>query len=150
MSQTKRVSIAQEFCHCEAGTKTHLAKAAKAGHDAHDICGHFLFTYTTDLIYSISKSMITHEMHRKSIICTRISSFRVLTKTHHCNCCRHNPTMTLSSQTAIFFRLSVQTSSIYIQEYNNTLAKQKEQHLHKNFVISCSHKNSPLQLSLPP
>jgi hypothetical protein len=49
-------------------------RAAMARHDAQDICSHFLLAYRADLIYSISKSMRTHEMYKKSIICTRISS----------------------------------------------------------------------------
>jgi hypothetical protein len=44
--------------------------------------------------------------------------------------------MMLSSQMAIFSWQSVHTSSTYKQEYNRTLAKQKEHHLHKNFVIA--------------
>jgi hypothetical protein len=49
-------------------------RAAMARNDAQDICSHFLLAYKADLIYSISKSMRTHEMHKKSIICTRILS----------------------------------------------------------------------------
>jgi hypothetical protein len=51
-----------------------------------------------------------HHLHKNFVIAWGA------TKTHHWNS-RSKPTMTLSSQTAIFFQLSVQTSCMVIWEY---------------------------------
>jgi hypothetical protein len=53
MSKTKRASVAQEFCHCVAGTKTHLPKGRMADRDAQDIAAisFWLTVHTSSIVY---------------------------------------------------------------------------------------------------
>jgi hypothetical protein len=76
----------------------------------HTYC-HFLLAINTDLICSISESMIKHEPDKKSITCTRILSLRG----GHKNSPTEGPqwpAMMLRTYAAISFWLTIQTSSI--------------------------------------
>jgi hypothetical protein len=74
----ERELFAQGFCHCKGSTSKNspLEWPSKADHDAVDTNGHFLSTISSDLIYCMFGSTITHEPNKKNTIGTRISSSR--------------------------------------------------------------------------
>jgi hypothetical protein len=114
-SQTKSASFAQEFRHCAGATKSHLWNGCSSPSTM------MLSTHTAIFFQlSVQTSSIVYLGVRLCMSQTKRASFAQKSchcvgaaKTHLWNGrSGSRPTMTLSSSTAIFFPLSVQTSSI--------------------------------------